>query len=68
MPVTPVAIPGTPVGVTAIEDPDAMLVPAELVAVAVKVYAEPLVNAVTTHVKVEVVEQYLLVSCTAVTL
>ena len=47
---------GTPAGVTALEAPDAVEVPAALVAVTVKVYDVPLVRPLTVHDVVAVVQ------------
>ena len=56
---TPVGAPGTVAGVTATEVAEAALVPNAFAAVAVNVYAVPLVKAVTVHVRVPVVVQVL---------
>ena len=58
--------PGGATGVMAAEGAEAALVPAELVALTVNVYAVPLVRPITVHVRPPVVEQCLLVSATDV--
>jgi hypothetical protein len=50
--VTPVGVPGVVAGVAAADGAEEVLVPAELVAVTVKVYGVPLVRPVTVQVVV----------------